>query len=303
MRTLCGEACASSPVWLQGGGCVACARCCGCGASRSVACSTRLQQSNSTREQTQGRHTRGKAARSATLLAPAAASLVRLSCIHSHHRPSTEACHTLSMASTAVQRSPSAEGGPQWQRDTQQQEGEEAAAAAPTVAPPQLGPRYQYQLLYSKSRVTLHPTPYSKDNIPGYLALLRRHKIRRQSVDSEASSSAGPSSQPLRRQFSTQDNSYDVMLSWLPEDLVKDRSETAKFVDVELREAEGASQRGEEETECTVMHSDSGKVLSMREVVENGERTVRMRAGSNSMNSTCSPHPSSQNPSSCNLPR
>jgi hypothetical protein len=93
------------------------------------------------------------------------------------------------------------------------------------------------------------------------------------------------------------------MLSWLPEELVKDRSETAKFVDVELREAEGASQRGEEETECTVMHSDSGKVLSMREVVENGEHTGRVIKDGNSLNSISSASSSLQSPFSCNLRR
>lgn len=32
----------------------------------------------------------------------------------------------------------------------------------------------KYRLLYSKSKVYVHPTAYSRDNIPGFVALVRR---------------------------------------------------------------------------------------------------------------------------------
>ena len=34
------------------------------------------------------------------------------------------------------------------------------------------------KLLYSKSKVYIHPTPSAKDNIPGYIALLQQKGIR-----------------------------------------------------------------------------------------------------------------------------
>lgn len=113
-----------------------------------------------------------------------------------------------------------------------------------------------YHLVYSKSRVTLHPTPYSKDNIPGYLCLLRRSKTSSHastSTNTGISTSTSPQLEPL--------------ISWLPEDLIKDRSETAKFVDVELREAEGADQRGEEEEE-TLVRDANGNLIRIKEVVD-----------------------------------
>lgn len=32
----------------------------------------------------------------------------------------------------------------------------------------------QYRLLYSKSKVYVNPTPYARDNIPGFVALVKR---------------------------------------------------------------------------------------------------------------------------------
>ena len=32
----------------------------------------------------------------------------------------------------------------------------------------------KYRLLYSKSKVYVHPTAYSRDNIPGFVALVKR---------------------------------------------------------------------------------------------------------------------------------
>lgn len=111
----------------------------------------------------------------------------------------------------------------------------EAEAAASTSSNTAAGPSSSSSatpptchLVYAKSRVTLHPTPYSKDNIPGYLCLLRQ-----EGGTATATTTSAASSSPT------------TLLAWLPEELVADRSETAKFVDVELREAEGAEERGE----------------------------------------------------------
>ena len=122
-----------------------------------------------------------------------------------------------------------------------------------------------YYLVYAKSRVTLHPSPYARDNIPGYLCLLKRPRREDPPSVPSSSKSALPSSSKSALQ---PQRPAEVLLSWLPEDLVKDRSETAKFVDVELREAEGATERGEEEEEYTVRDPFNGKTIRMREVVE-----------------------------------
>ncbi|CAO1627399.1 unnamed protein product [Sympodiomycopsis kandeliae] len=89
-------------------------------------------------------------------------------------------------------------------------------------------------LVYSKSRVTLHPTPYSKDNIAGYLCLLRP------------------------------DTSNEIHLSWLPESIISKRNEHGKFVDVELREAEGLESRGEVEQDS----EQEQRVISISEIID-----------------------------------
>ncbi|PWZ02198.1 RabGAP/TBC [Testicularia cyperi] len=64
----------------------------------------------------------------------------------------------------------------------------------------------QHTLLWSKSKVYVHPSPYAKHNVPGYLALVRQ----------------GPS-----RPGAT------ILLSFLPESLVEQRHELEKFVRIE----------------------------------------------------------------------
>lgn len=195
-----------------------------------------------------------------------------------------------------------------------------ASASASSSAQHTQHTEYRYQLLYSKSRVTLHPTPYSRDNVPGYLALLRRQRVRQANqqggqgssgdahddgdndgdgndddaaanlASSSSSSSsyapttprrtapstATPSSAGMQRQVTLQDNCKQVLLSWFPEQLVRDRGETAKFVDVELRDAEGAMQRGEtQEQELLLLHhhhqqdqSGGDEAVSVTQVVQ-----------------------------------
>ena len=63
-----------------------------------------------------------------------------------------------------------------------------------------------HTLLWSKSKVYVHPSPYAKHNVPGYLALSR----------------AGPAKPGAK-----------ILLSFLPESLVEQRQELEKFVRIE----------------------------------------------------------------------
>ena len=44
---------------------------------------------------------------------------------------------------------------------------------------PQSPEEEKYRLIYSKSKVYVHPTAYSRDNIPGFVALVKRVRISR----------------------------------------------------------------------------------------------------------------------------
>jgi hypothetical protein len=61
------------------------------------------------------------------------------------------------------------------------------------------------KLLYSKSKVYIHPTPSAKDNIPGFIALLQQKPAR---DERPTSSSSKASVSPA---------SSDLLLAWLPE--------------------------------------------------------------------------------------
>ncbi|KAF9792136.1 GTPase-activating protein gyp7 [Thelephora terrestris] len=64
----------------------------------------------------------------------------------------------------------------------------------------------KYRLLYTKSKVYVNPTAYSRDNIPGFVAIVKREAVN-----------------------------PDYLLAWIPESLLdeKGRSEWDKFVSVE----------------------------------------------------------------------
>ncbi|KDN45934.1 RabGAP/TBC [Tilletiaria anomala UBC 951] len=92
------------------------------------------------------------------------------------------------------------------------------AAVAAMELPPQEQKQQQFEgggdrfhLLYSKSKVYVHPTPYARDNIAGYVALLRKGSPR-----------------PMA-------NAANIYLAYMPEALLEERDELAVFVDVELR--------------------------------------------------------------------
>ncbi|CAK7233576.1 GTPase activating protein [Sporothrix curviconia] len=67
------------------------------------------------------------------------------------------------------------------------------------------------KLLYSKSKVYIHPTPSAKDNISGFVALLQQKPARRDSHAARPTSSASLDSASLNP------SSSDLLLAWLPE--------------------------------------------------------------------------------------
>ncbi|TDZ73293.1 GTPase-activating protein GYP7 [Colletotrichum trifolii] len=77
------------------------------------------------------------------------------------------------------------------------------------------------KLLFSKSKVYVHPTPSAKDNIPGYIALLQQKGSR------PASSSSRDSKDP---------SAADLLLAWLPETSLGDVESV--YVKVDLSEGE-----------------------------------------------------------------
>lgn len=82
------------------------------------------------------------------------------------------------------------------------------------------------KLLYSKSKVYIHPTPSSKDNIAGYIALLQQKPAR---DDGRPTSSAS-------RPSATDPSSSDLLLAWLPESSLGDS--VGIYVKVDLCEGD-----------------------------------------------------------------
>ncbi|KAI1438804.1 GTPase-activating protein GYP7 [Xylaria sp. CBS 124048] len=80
------------------------------------------------------------------------------------------------------------------------------------------------KLLYSKSKVYIHPTPSAKDNIPGFIALLQQKGIP---GERPTSSSSRSSSSPA---------SSDLLLAWLPESSLGDAASI--YVKVDLTDGE-----------------------------------------------------------------
>ncbi|KAI0389882.1 GTPase-activating protein GYP7 [Xylariaceae sp. FL0594] len=76
------------------------------------------------------------------------------------------------------------------------------------------------KLLYSKSKVYIHPTPSAKDNIPGYVALLQQ---KGHPGDRPTSSSSQMSGSPA---------SSDLLLAWLPESSLGDAASIYVKVDL-----------------------------------------------------------------------
>ncbi|KJZ74002.1 hypothetical protein HIM_06670 [Hirsutella minnesotensis 3608] len=80
------------------------------------------------------------------------------------------------------------------------------------------------KLLFSKSKVYVHPTPSAKDNIPGYIALLQQ----------KPANTARPSSSFSHDSYSPA--SSDLLLAWLPESALGDSASI--YVKVDLCDAD-----------------------------------------------------------------
>ena len=85
------------------------------------------------------------------------------------------------------------------------------------------------KLLYTKSKVYVHPTPSAKDNIPGYIALVQ------QKPAATAASPASPISPGGSGPKSSERNS--LLLAWVPESSLGSASEI--YTKVELADSEG----------------------------------------------------------------
>lgn len=75
------------------------------------------------------------------------------------------------------------------------------------------------KLLYSKSKVYVHPTPSSKDNIPGFIALIQQ---KEPSSDRRGSSTSS----------SSRNKASAYLLAWLPESSLGDSLEAYLKVDL-----------------------------------------------------------------------
>ncbi|CAH0058909.1 unnamed protein product [Clonostachys solani] len=73
------------------------------------------------------------------------------------------------------------------------------------------------KLLFSKSKVYVHPTPSTKDNIAGYIALLQQKGSRRESNPTNEGSSIGAA---------------DLLLGWIPESALGDAESIYVKVDL-----------------------------------------------------------------------
>ncbi|ORY71559.1 GTPase-activating protein GYP7 [Pseudomassariella vexata] len=80
------------------------------------------------------------------------------------------------------------------------------------------------KLLFSKSKVYIHPTPSAKDNIPGFVALLQQKAPRDERPTSSSS------------KISTSPTSSDLLLAWLPESSLGDSASI--YVKVDLTEGD-----------------------------------------------------------------
>lgn len=79
------------------------------------------------------------------------------------------------------------------------------------------------KLLFSKSKVYIHPTPSAKDNIPGYIALLQQKNPSPSGTDRPTSSYSSASRSPA---------SSDLLLAWVPESQLGDAASIYVKVDL-----------------------------------------------------------------------
>ncbi|KAK1835362.1 putative GTPase-activating protein GYP7 [Podospora conica] len=79
------------------------------------------------------------------------------------------------------------------------------------------------KLLFSKSKVYIHPTPSAKDNIPGYIALLQQKNVR-------------PGDRPTSSDSKNTPASADLLLAWIPESQLGEAANI--YVKVDLTDGE-----------------------------------------------------------------
>jgi hypothetical protein len=90
------------------------------------------------------------------------------------------------------------------------------------------------KLLFSKSKVYIHPTPSARDNIPGYIALLQqKHPI----PSAEPSSNPNPdpdhdNQRPTSSASASRPAASDLLLAWIPESALGDAASVYVKVDL-----------------------------------------------------------------------
>ena len=94
----------------------------------------------------------------------------------------------------------------------------------------------KYRLIYTKSKVYINPTAYARDNIPGFVAIVKRVRVPILSILTK----------PLIRATCFQEGvTLTYLLAWIPESLLteKGKEEWNKFLKTEERpdEDEGMS--------------------------------------------------------------
>ena len=101
--------------------------------------------------------------------------------------------------------------------------------------PPQGEDDAKYRLIYTKSKVYVNPTAYARDNIPGFVAIVKRVRI------------PFLLSKPLSRlTFIQEAFTSTYLLAWIPESLLteKGREEWDKFLRTEERPLVGDEDEG-----------------------------------------------------------
>ncbi|AEO63369.1 uncharacterized protein THITE_2108509 [Thermothielavioides terrestris NRRL 8126] len=89
------------------------------------------------------------------------------------------------------------------------------------------------KLLFSKSKVYIHPTPSARDNIPGYIALLQQKgRLLTRSTAATASTDGRPTSSSS----SASPASSDLLLAWVPESQLG--AAASIYVKVDLSDAD-----------------------------------------------------------------
>jgi hypothetical protein len=101
----------------------------------------------------------------------------------------------------------------------------------------------KYRLVYSKSKVYVNPTAYARDNIPGFVALVKRVNFRKY-LDYTVSTFTHSSKEVANPIY---------LLAWIPESLLNERgtAEWDKFVKIEENSASEDDEGARHTTVCS----------------------------------------------------